>query len=57
MRIIRGQPQLSSKKAAAAESSGTKVINYAWLTKEEIKEKLGGVKNEYWRQVEGMLSR
>lgn len=52
MRIIRGSPSLnpSSKK------DSSKVAQYAWLTKEEVKEKLGE-KSEYWKGVEGMLSR
>lgn len=45
MRMIRGQASLSSGKKD--------IVDFAWLTKEEIKDK---VDEKYWSEVEGMLS-
>ena len=55
MRIIRGSPSLSPSKKK--DSSSTPIAEFAWLTKEEIQERLGGEKSEYWKAVEGMLSK
>lgn len=45
MRLIRGQ--------ASPVKSSKKITDFAWLTKDEIKEK---VDPKYWESVEGMLS-
>jgi len=44
MRVVRGQAVPNQKEG---------LIDYAWLTKEEIKEK---VSEDYWTAVEAMLS-
>jgi len=44
MRVVRGQAVPNQKEG---------LIDYAWLTKEEIKEK---VSEDYWIAVEPMLS-
>lgn len=44
MRIIRGQ---------AVPNKGEGLVDFAWLTKEEVQEK---VSSEYWDAVEPMLS-
>jgi large subunit ribosomal protein L46 len=44
MRVVRGQAVPNQKEG---------LIDFAWLTKEEIKEK---VSEDYWKAVEPMLS-
>lgn len=44
MRIIRGQAKPNKKEG---------LVGHAWLTKEEIKEKVSA---DYWKAVEPMLS-
>lgn len=44
MRMIRGQAVPNQKEG---------IVDFAWLTKEEIKDK---VSDEYWQAVEPILS-
>lgn len=44
MRVIRGQARPNKKEG---------LVDFAWLTKEEIKDK---VTKDYWEAVEPMLS-
>lgn len=47
MRIIRGQ---------VVPNNAEGLVDFAWLTKEEVHERVGGDENSYWTAVKHMLS-